>query len=134
MTLWCMFGSPLMIGGELTKLDDWTQFLLTRRELLQMLDADYVGRQVARDQKHAVWSCVNEKKDERYLALFNFMEQPARCEVALPETEAFADMCGQTGTIRARELWDGTELIVQNDSLSSEIPAHGVHVFRIDKK
>jgi len=43
-------------------------------------------------------------------------------------------MCGQTGTIRARELWDGTELIVQNDSLSSEIPAHGVHVFRIDKK
>ena len=130
----CMFGSPLMIGGELTKLDDWTQFLLTRRELLQMLDADYVGRQVARDQKHAVWSCVNEKKDERYLALFNFMEQPARCEVALPETEAFADMCGQTGTIRARELWDGTELIVQNDSLSSEIPAHGVHVFRIDKK
>ena len=42
-----------------------------------MLDADYVGRQVARDQKHAVWSCVNEKKDERYLALFNFMEQPA---------------------------------------------------------
>ena len=27
MTLWCMFGSPLMIGGELTKLDDWTQFL-----------------------------------------------------------------------------------------------------------
>lgn len=98
MTLWCMFGSPLMIGGELTKLDDWTQFLLTRRELLQMLDADYVGRQVARDQKHAVWSCVNEKKDERYLALFNFMEQPARCEVALPETEAFADMCGQTGT------------------------------------
>ncbi len=129
MTLWCMFGSPLMIGGELTKLDDWTQFLLTRRELLQMLDADYVGRQVARDQKHAVWSCVNEKKDERYLALFNFMEQPARCEVALPETEAFADMCGQTGTIR-----DGTELIVQNDSLSSEIPAHGVHVFRIDKK
>ena len=134
MTLWCMFGSPLMIGGELTKLDDWTRFLLTRQELLQMLDADYVGRQVARDLRHAVWSCVNEKKDERYLALFNFMEQPARCEVALPETEAFADMCGQTGTIRARELWDGTELIVQNDSLSSEIPAHGVHVFRIDKK
>lgn len=134
MTLWCMFGSPLMIGGELTKLDDWTRFLLTRQELLQMLDADYVGRQVARDLRHAVWSCVNEKKGERYLALFNFMEQPAQCEAALPETEAFADMCGQPGTIRARELWDGTELIVHNDCLSDEIPAHGVHVFRIDKK
>ena len=62
------------------------------------------------------------------------MEQPARCEVTLSETEAFADMCGQTGNIRARELWDETEIIVQNDSLSAEIPAHGVQVFRLDEK
>lgn len=74
------------------------------------------------------------KRTNGYLALFNFMSSRRGVRLALPETEAFADMCGQTGTIRARELWDGTELIVQNDSLSSEIPAHGVHVFRIDKK
>ena len=25
LTLWCVFGSPLMVGAELTKLDEWTQ-------------------------------------------------------------------------------------------------------------
>ena len=34
MTLWCLFGSPLMIGAELTLLDEATLSLLTNDELL----------------------------------------------------------------------------------------------------
>ena len=37
MTLWCMFRSPLMIGAELTKMDDFTLSLLTNKELLVFL-------------------------------------------------------------------------------------------------
>lgn len=37
MTLWCLFGSPLMIGAELTLLDEETLSLLTNDELLAML-------------------------------------------------------------------------------------------------
>ena len=33
MTLWCMFRSLLMIGAELTKMDDFTLSLLTNKEL-----------------------------------------------------------------------------------------------------
>ena len=33
MTLWCMFRSPLMIGAELTQMDDFTLSLLTNKEL-----------------------------------------------------------------------------------------------------
>ena len=33
MTLWYMFRSPLMIGAELTKMDDFTLSLLTNKEL-----------------------------------------------------------------------------------------------------
>ena len=58
-------------------------FFLTRQELLQMLDADYVGRQVARDLRHAVWSCVNEKRANGILPCLTFMEQPAQCEAAI---------------------------------------------------
>ena len=36
MTLWCIFRSPLMVGAELTKLDDWTLSLLTNREVLSL--------------------------------------------------------------------------------------------------
>ena len=34
MTLWCMMRSPLMMGGELTKNDDFTLKLLTNRDVL----------------------------------------------------------------------------------------------------
>ena len=30
MTLWCIFPSPLMVGGELPSADDWTSSLLTQ--------------------------------------------------------------------------------------------------------
>ena len=36
MTLWCIFRSPLMIGGELTKLDAFTLRLLTNEGILAM--------------------------------------------------------------------------------------------------
>ena len=42
MTLWCLFGSPLMIGAELTKLDEWTLGLLTNKKVLSMLTPDCI--------------------------------------------------------------------------------------------
>ena len=46
MTLWCMFRSPLMIGAELTKMDDFTLSLLTNKELLVLLSEDFRGEQL----------------------------------------------------------------------------------------
>ena len=45
MTLWCMFRSPLMIGAELTKMDDWTLSLLTNEELLTLMGEHCRGKQ-----------------------------------------------------------------------------------------
>ena len=33
MTLWTFFRSPLMVGAELTKLDDWTLSMLQNKGL-----------------------------------------------------------------------------------------------------
>ena len=46
LTLWCLFGSPLMLGCELTKLDDATLALLTNRDVLSMLTPDCKPHQV----------------------------------------------------------------------------------------
>lgn len=48
MTLWCMFRSLLMIGAELTKMDDFTLSLLTNKELLVLLSEDFRGEQLRR--------------------------------------------------------------------------------------
>ena len=77
MTLWCLFGSPLMLGAELTKLDEWTLSLLTNREVLRMLTPECKPTQLCLDDRKAVWKAeyiVEEnhtKKSVKYAALFN---------------------------------------------------------------
>lgn len=64
MTLWCMFRSPLMLGAEMTKLDDWTLSLLTNREALSLLQDGRHGVQVLRTKDCVVWGNYREKSPD----------------------------------------------------------------------
>ena len=52
MTLWCIFRSPLMIGAELTKLDQQTLDLLTNDEVLHLISQSHGARQVQRNRHY----------------------------------------------------------------------------------
>lgn len=74
MNLWCIFRAPLMIGAELTKLDDWTMGLLTNECLLSCVRNGRTPKQLSRDEESAVW--MNGDADGSvYLALFNIGER-----------------------------------------------------------
>lgn len=83
MTLWCLFGSPLMLGAGLTKLDDWTLSLLTNPRVLSMLTPACRPWQLERDECHAVWAAENAQAGERYIALFNLADQPTALSAGL---------------------------------------------------
>ncbi len=129
LTLWCIFGSPLMVGAELTKLDDWTLSLLTNRKILGMLTPDCKPRQVCRDEKRAVWKARNEKTGERYVALFNFEEEEAELSVSLKELQrgGFEIADGDSLT----ELWTGEKSAVSGAELRALVPPHGTAVYEI---
>jgi len=126
MTLWCMFGSPLMIGAELTMLDDWTLSLLTRRDVLKLVSSDYVGRQHDKSDHYAIWSCANAKTGEYYLALFNFLEEEQLISCGLREVEQLASCASNS----ARELWTGEERAVEEGMLTDTVPPHGARLFQ----
>ncbi len=75
LTLWCLFGSPLMLGAEMTRLDDWTLSLLTNRDILDMLSPDCKARQLVLNETQAVWTARHVKTGASYLALFNLTDQ-----------------------------------------------------------
>ena len=56
MNLWCIFRSPLMIGAELTKLDDFTLSLLTNDEVLALTKNQAQAKLVSRTADSAVWA------------------------------------------------------------------------------
>ena len=144
VTLWCMFGSPLMIGAELTKLDEWTLSLLTRKEILKLVSSEYTGRQFVKEKEYAIWSCLNEKNGEQYVALFNFLDEAQEIACRISEIEQFAESSWkelyqnddeQTKSgIReqaALELWTGKKMQIQDLHIADLVPAHGARLFRL---
>lgn len=130
LTLWCVFGSPLMVGAELTKLDEWTKWLLTRKDILKLTGNAYAGKQVERDESHAIWSCLNEETGERYLALFNLGEGEAAISCGCAQVEQFA-RAGRTQVQEALELWSGERGSVEQGVLTARVPAHGAKLFAL---
>lgn len=124
ITLWCLFGSPLMIGTELTRLDDWTLSLLTNKAVLKMLTPDCKPRQICLDEEKAIWMALNEKTGECYIALFNLRDAGAEISVRIKET-GLPVTSGATLT----ELWTGEKKVLTEEVLEAEIPAHGCVVY-----
>ncbi len=112
MTLWCMFRSPLMLGAELTKLDEWTLSLITDRTLLGMLAEGRRGRQLIRNEELAVWinepenkSAVdNEANPDTYIAIFNLKDEcriikTDLSEYGLKDGKVYTDEIGAHGVV-----------------------------------
>ncbi len=126
MALWCMFRSPLMIGAELTKMDDWTLSLLTNRELLGLLNENCHGTQIIRNDKMAVWKNRNAQTGALYVALFNLSDEEDMLSVSVEELE-------EAQSIKTlHEIWDKTEVRVLEDKIASVVPAHGVKLYRVE--
>lgn len=123
MTLWCLFGSPLMIGAELTKLDDEMSALLTNREVLGMLSPDCRPGQLVLDEDSAVWKAHHEKEGTTYLALFNLSNGQRKVSAEL-------QAAGISPDAALRELWTGEEIKASEGTVSASLPAHGCTVFR----
>lgn len=122
LTLWCLFGSPLMIGGELTKMDDRRMKLLTNREVLAMLTPECRSWQICRDDGKAIWRAANEKTGQKYAALFNLSEEEAELSVEL-------QAAGMDESSKLTELWTGDTAEVSGGRLHVTIPAHGCAVY-----
>ena len=124
MTMWCLFGSPLMLGCEMTKLDDWTLSLLTNREVLAMLTPKCVPHQICLDDNKAIWTAHNAEAESSYVALFNLSDEEAEVSIA------WKDLQLGTAPSSLTELWTKATATVDADGiLKAKLPAHGSVVY-----
>lgn len=133
MTLWCMFRSPLMIGAELTLLDDWTLSLLTNRDMLDMMKETCKGMQIIRTDDHAVWINQDEASGRLCVALFNLSDEEKTLSVGLAQLEE-EELAGKDTLTEEKtlyELWEKQESRAVSGRIETQVPAHGVRVYRI---
>ncbi len=71
MSLWAIGRSPLIFGGDMTQLDDFTKEMLTNPDMLKVNQQSTNNRQVSRDKNLVVWTADVPNSKDKYVALFN---------------------------------------------------------------
>ena len=125
MTLWCLFGSPLMLGAEMTKLDDFTLSLLTNKKVLAMLTPDCKPKQISLDDTKAIWFASNNKTNKKYVALFNLSDEIANISVNLEELDILKT------EVTLTDLWTNNSSKNINKIISKELAPHASAVYEI---
>jgi alpha-galactosidase len=75
MTLFAIFRSPLMFGGDLPSNDDFTTSLITNKHVLEVNQNSINGKQLFRENDLVAWTADDPKTGDKYLALFNASDQ-----------------------------------------------------------
>ncbi len=75
MTLWSICRSPLMMGGNLTHLDDWTASLLSNPEVIAVNQHSTANHLLIQNSTTAIWIAWPETGDGEYLAVFNLADE-----------------------------------------------------------
>ncbi|HET8826273.1 MAG TPA: glycoside hydrolase family 27 protein, partial [Terriglobales bacterium] len=115
MTLWCIFRSPLMVGGRLPSADAWTTSLLTNPEVLAVDQHSSDSRPVISTEKIVIWRAKSDRG--YYIAAFNISPEPQKIRYKWSELGLDRDR------FQVRDLWEHKEL-GRTDSLSVELPSH----------
>ncbi len=124
ITLWVMFPSPLMVGGDLPRADDWTTSLLSNPEVIAVDQHSTGNHPVISTDKTVAWMAQSSTGDSYYLAIFNPGESAQRVEFTWKDV-------GLAGTRYAlRGLWEQRDLGAA-DSISVTLPSHGSVLFGV---
>ncbi len=123
MSLWCIFRSPLMFGGELNENDDFTLSLITNPEIIAVNQRSGKGKQVYNDGQTVVWTAESERACA-LAAVFNISDEKRDITLNLSELSL-----PEKGVLR--DLWKRADIKEVNGSFGVTLNAHGAAVFEI---
>lgn len=125
ITLWSMLAAPLLLGCDLTRIDDFTQRLICNSEVISV-DQDSLGKAAVKvwsEGKVEVWK--RPLDDGTYaVAVFN--------RGLLPVTKGilWKSLGVTSNSAQVRDLWQRKNL-GRMKSLKVNVPAHGALMFKV---
>ena len=121
LTLWSIFRSPLILGGELRENRPEDLEVITNRDILEINQYSSENAQLYRNRESAAWTCL-DKNGKRVVALFNLTDEDR--EITISPEKYCIEAKG-----KAIELWTKQEALFEKE-ISAEIKAHGTMIFR----
>lgn len=126
MSLWLIFRSPLMFGGDLPGNDAWTNSLITNKEALAVNKNSFNNRELFNRGDKIAWVADIPKSKEKYVALFNTNDSgPEEIKIGCLEIGL------KTANCKVRDLWNAKNLGLFKNEFSAQINSHGAGLFLI---
>lgn len=128
MTLWAIFRSPLMIGGDLPSMDEWTASLLTNPEVIGVNQHSYGNRAVVASGSVAAWLALQPGRGNvpQYLAVFNISDSEQTIHYEWTELDL------NPGEYKVRDLWVHSDLGGMK-SLAVKLAPHAAALYSLQQ-
>ena len=123
MTLWSIFRSPLMFGGEMRNNDEWTLSLMTNEEVLDVNQNSHGGKQVYRDENTIIWTAISSD-NKPLIAVFNVSPENAEITVDLSKLDL-------AGEYILRDLWAKEDVEKVSGKFICTVNTHGAKLFKL---
>ncbi len=125
LTIWSMVAAPILLGCDMTKLDDFTKDLLMNHDVIEV-NQDPAGKPPVK-----AWTKGTLEVWTRPLwdgttavALFNRDTEPEQLKVSWKEL-------GVKPGQKVRDCWQRKDLGVMDGGISRNVPGHGALLFRV---
>jgi hypothetical protein len=126
MTLWSIFRSPLMMGGDLLSMDDWTTSLLTNAEVIAVDQHSRNNRAVVNTATTAVWTAQPESGEGYYVAVFNIGDSEQTVHYEWKEL-------GLAGAgYKIHDLWEHKDLGAGKE-INVKLKPHASVLYRVEE-
>jgi alpha-galactosidase len=130
LTLWSIARSPLILGADLTRLDDFTLALITNDEVIAVDQASTNNRELFQRDGFYGWSADVSGSADKYLALFNTHDRSTNGnETSLRVPVKFSEL-GLTHASNIRNLWMRQNLGSFTNEFAPDINFHGAGLYR----
>jgi hypothetical protein len=125
MTLWSIFRSPLIFGGDLPSNDAATTSLITNEEVLEVDQHSHGGHQALDRANIRVWVADGAVAGKHYVAVFNLGESSEEMQIK------WGDLGLQIpSTASVRDLWRHEDLH-WSGGMKIQLQAHSSAVYRV---
>jgi DUF1680 family protein len=125
MTLWCIARSPLIFGGDLSSIDEWTRSLITNPEVIAVDQQSLNNHQLFHNGDQVAWIADALDRKSKYLALFN-QGNPDSVKITIKLSDL-----ALSGSVKARDLWAPQDLGAFDESFAADVAAHGAGLYRL---
>jgi alpha-galactosidase len=130
MTLFTIFRSPLMFGGDLPSNDAFTLSLLTNKSVLQMHREGSEVRQLFQKDGRVAITSKNSKSGAVYLALFNISDEEGQLDINVD----LNDLNLGDKNVAVTDLWSGKKVGHFKENFHQKLAKHSCRLYLLKQK